>query len=126
MQKARIFLSKREKIADFESRISNLNQSKSDIDLLGHDSQKYKLTQVSGEGAHKVRLENNGTISIETSEDALSIHEITHVRQALDAGGLEFSASGYLKNPGTRAKSSQQYIAISEAEIRGLQNAVFL
>ena len=111
-------ISKQErKIADFESRISNLNQSKSDIDLLGHDSQKYKLTQVSGEGAHKVRLENNGTISIETSEDALSIHEITHVRQALDAGGLEFSASGYLKNPGTRAKSSQQYIAISEAEI---------
>lgn len=94
-----------------------MNQSKSDIDLLGHDSQKYKLTQVSGEGAHKVRLENNGTISIETSEDALSIHEITHVRQALDAGGLEFSDSGCLKNPGTRAKGSQRYIAISEAEI---------
>ena len=111
-------ISKQErKIADFESRISNLNQSKSDIDLLGHDSQKYKLTQVSGEGAHKVRLENNGTISIETSEDALSIHEITHVRQALDAGGLEFSDSGCLKNPGTRAKGSQRYIAISEAEI---------
>ena len=36
-------ISKQErKIADFESRISNLNQSKSDIDLLGHDSQKYK------------------------------------------------------------------------------------
>ena len=111
-------ISKQErKIADFESRISNLNQSKSDIDLLGHDSQKYKLTQVSGEGAHKVRLENNGTISIETSEDALSIHEITHVRQALDAGGLEFSDSGCLKNPGTRAKGLQRYIAISEAEI---------
>ena len=111
-------ISKQErKIADFESRISNLNQSKSDIDLLGHDSQKYKLTQVSGEGAHMVRLENNGTISIETSEDALSIHEITHVRQALDAGGLEFSDSGCLKNPGTRAKGLQRYIAISEAEI---------
>lgn len=111
-------ISKQErKIADFESRISNLNQSKSDIDLLGHDSQKYKLTQVSGEGAHMVRLENNGTISIEISEDALSIHEITHVRQALDAGGLEFSDSGCLKNPGTRAKGLQRYIAISEAEI---------
>ena len=98
-------ISKQErKIADFESRISNLNQSKSDYWFLGHDSQKYKLTQVSGEGAHKVRLENNGTISIETSEDALSIHEITHVRQALDAGGLEFSASGYMKKSWNKSK----------------------
>ena len=115
--KGKDFSKQEREIADFESRISKLNQSKYDIDLLSHDSQIYKLTPVSGEGAHKVRREKNGTISIETSEEALSIHEITHVRQALEAGGLEFSDSGFLKNPGTRAKSSKRYFAISEAEI---------
>ena len=115
--KGKDFSKQERKIADFESRISKLNQSKYDIDLLSHDSQIYKLTPVTGEGAHKVRREKNGTISIETSEEALSIHEITHVRQALEAGGLEFSDSGFLKNPGTRAKSSERYFAISEAEI---------
>lgn len=116
--KGKDFSKQERKIADLESRISNLNQSKSDIDLLSTDSHTYRLTQVSGEGAHMVKREDNGTISIETSEDAFSIHEIAHVRQALDAGGLEFNDSGYLKNPGTRAKNNgQRHIAISEAEV---------
>ena len=107
--KGKDFSIQERKIADFESRISNLNKSKDDIDLLSHDSRIYRLTPVSGECAHKVRREKNGTISIETSEDALSIHEITHVRQALEAGGLEFTDSGLFINPGTRAEILKQY-----------------
>ena len=119
--KGKDFSIQERKIADFESRISNLNKSKDDIDLLSHDSRIYRLTPVSGECAHKVRREKNGTISIETSEDALSIHEITHVRQALEAGGLEFTDSGLLINPGTRAEILKQYQEMSEVEIEAYQ-----
>ena len=119
--KGKDFSKQERRIADFESRISKLNQSKDDIDLLSHDSRIYRLTPVSGECAHKVRREKNGTISIETSEDALSIHEITHVRQALEAGGLEFTDSGLLINPGTRAEILKQYQEMSEVEIEAYQ-----
>lgn len=58
----------------------------------------YALRQIDG-GKHHVREAEDGTVYIETSSDALSIHEITHVRQALNAGGLRFN-DGMLLNPG--------------------------
>ena len=79
-----------EQINEAESRISNLNKSKSDIDLLGQDENNtYVLTRIDG-GRHTVRQGNNEKVYIETSSDALSIHEITHVRQSLTSGGLRF------------------------------------
>lgn len=58
---------------------------------------------------------------IETSEDAFSVHEIGHVRQSLESGGLEFNDSGYLINSGTRESPGKQYDAISKAEIEAYQ-----
>lgn len=110
-------------ISDLNQRISNLEQSKSDIDLLGNDTHNtYKFTSVSGDGAHMVTKGEDGLIYIETSGDALSIHEITHVRQAMKAGGLEFTSNGQLKNPGTREKSQiEKYQSISNAEVEAYQ-----
>ena len=79
-----------EQINEAESRISNLNKSISDIDLLGQDENNtYVLTRIDG-GRHTVRQGNNEKVYIETSSDTLSIHEITHVRQLLTSGGLRF------------------------------------
>ena len=90
-----------EQINEAESRISNLNKSKSDIDLLGQDENNtYVLTQIDG-GRHTVRQGNNEKVYIETSSDALSIHEITHVRQSLTSGGLRFGRGGELLTAGT-------------------------
>lgn len=77
-----------------------MNTSKADIDVLGADQNNvYALSSISG-GEHKVRQGGDGKVYIETSSDALSIHEITHVRQSLDAGGLKFSTNGELLNAG--------------------------
>ena len=90
-----------EQINEAESRISNLNKSKSDIDLLGQDENNtYVLTRIDG-GRHTVRQGNNEKVYIETSSDALSIHEITHVRQSLTSGGLRFGRGGELLTAGT-------------------------
>ena len=89
-----------DKISEANNRISNLNISKADIDVLGADQNNvYALSPISG-GEHKVRQGSDGKVYIETSSDALSIHEITHVRQSLDAGGLKFSTNGELLNAG--------------------------
>ena len=88
------------KILEAQSRISNLNTSKTDIDLLSADQTNvYVLSLING-GQHKVRQGEDGKIYIETSSDAISIHEITHVRQSLNAGGLKFSSSGEMLNSG--------------------------
>ena len=92
------------KILEANNRISNLNASKADIDVLGADQNNvYVLSSISG-GEHKVRQSSDGKVYIETSSDALSIHEITHVRQSLDAGGLKFSTNGELLNAGVGIK----------------------
>ncbi|MDR2407162.1 MAG: hypothetical protein LBE13_03495 [Bacteroidales bacterium] len=78
------------KISDAQDRISNLNTSRADIDRLGEDQNNtYALNHISG-GEHHVKQGNDGKVYIETSSDALSLHEISHVRQSLDAGGLKF------------------------------------
>ncbi len=88
------------KITEANNRISNLNKSKADIEVLGADQNNaFALSSISG-GEHKVRQGNDGKVYIETSSDAISIHEITHVRQSLDLGGLNFSSSGELVNAG--------------------------
>jgi hypothetical protein len=81
-------------------RHKNLEQAKSDIDLLGSDqSNTYVLSSISG-GQHKVIQGSDTKIYIQTSSESLSIHEISHVRQSLNAGGLKFSSNGELLNAG--------------------------
>ena len=92
----------RNRLAENNERINNLNQSKADIDLLGEDNNTYVLSNING-GEHHVRLGDDQKVYIETSSDALSIHEITHVRQSLVAGGLKFK-NGNLLNTGTTSR----------------------
>ena len=91
-------------IKEGKQRIDNLKQSMNDIKQLGDDQNTtYAFRQIGG-GEHHVRQGDNGTVYIETSSDAMSIHEITHIRQSLDAGGLKFS-NGLLNNAGKKLES---------------------
>ena len=105
------------RISEGHDRIANLHKSKADIDLLGADQKHvYALLQISG-GIHTVRSGDGNKVYIETSSDALSIHEITHVRQSLEAGGLQFK-DGNLINVGSNyTKGEEKYKAISNMEI---------
>ena len=96
---------RRDKISENGQKIDLLQKSLADIDVLGEDQKhRYALSQISG-GEHKVRQGSDGKVYIETSSDALSIHEITHIRQSLNAGGLKFSVNGELLNSGVGLES---------------------
>ena len=68
-------------------------------------------------GIHQVWKGEDGKVYIDTSSDAMSIHEITHVKQSLESGGLEFSGEGKLLNAGIRAPMGDRYAAISQMEV---------
>ena len=89
------------KIAENQERISHLQTSLNDIDILGNDKNNvYALSKTDG-GEHHVRKAEDGRVLIETSSDAISLHEISHVRQSLNSyGKLLFSPNGYLYNAG--------------------------
>jgi RHS repeat-associated protein len=109
----------KETIAYTEERIASLQKSINDISLLGSDpNNTYTLNSISG-GYHYVHLAKNGNVLIDASSDAFAIHEITHVRQALQAGGLQFNNTGSLINPGEYYYSNRQnrFQNISNMEI---------
>ena len=68
-------------------------------------------------GIHQVWKGEDGKVYIDTSSEAMSIHEITHVKQSLESGGLEFSEGGQLLNAGIRAPMRDRYAAISQMEV---------
>ncbi|MCL2312659.1 MAG: RHS repeat-associated core domain-containing protein, partial [Firmicutes bacterium] len=83
---------------DYGERIKNLDQSIIDINFLHADTEnKYAFNKTNG-GKHFVVKDPNGIVYIETSGDEFSIHEITHIRQSLKAGGLKFGTKGAEKN----------------------------
>ena len=95
-------------------RISNLKQSLKDIELLGKDENTYAFRHTEG-GEHHV-VKEDGVVYIETSSDAFSIHEITHVRQSIENGGLSFS-NNRLKNIGSGIKGEKGFEIRTNAEI---------
>jgi hypothetical protein len=105
-------------IAEYKERISYLEKSLADIDLLGKDENNtYALNHISG-GRHQVRQGDDGIIYIDTSSDAMSIHEIAHVRQSLtNIGKLQFY-KGYLTNAG---RSSEEEFSKMEIEAYKIQ-----
>ena len=105
------------KLFENNIRITNLNQSKDDIDLLGDDPNNVYVFSTIGGGEHHVRLGDDNRVYIETSSDGLLIHEITHIRQSLMAGGLDFSGKGELLNVGNKYKGEEKYMIISNMEI---------
>ena len=69
-------------------------------------------------GIHQVWKGEDGKVYIDTSSDAMSIHEITHVKQSLESGGLEFSGEGKLLNAGSKLSPREgRYEKISENEV---------
>ena len=109
------------KLDEAKERISNLQQSKKDIDLLGEDMEHiYAFNQIDG-GKHQVWQGENGIIYIDTSSDALSIHEVTHVRQSLTDGELIFH-NGMLQNVGSKMPNGEaRYKKISDMEVEAYQ-----
>ena len=91
------------RISEMTEMIGHLSRSKADIDRLGADPNNvYRLCNTVRDGKHFVRQSSDGTVIIETSGlNAMAIHEIAHIRQSLDAGGLQWSQDGRLLNAGT-------------------------
>ena len=105
------------KIAENQERISHLQTSLNDIDLLSNDKNNvYAFSKTDG-GEHRVKKAGDGRVLIETSSDALSLHEISHVRQSLTNGGLQFSKGGELYNAGISAPMRNRAEMISNMEI---------
>ncbi|MDE6342061.1 MAG: hypothetical protein K2K93_07070 [Muribaculaceae bacterium] len=118
------------KVADLKKRILLMQKALSDIDLLAKDDKyTYAFSHNDGSGENSVRLGDDGIVYIETSDNALSVHEITHVRQYKEAstdGSLDFNSKGLLKNAGTREKNPSiriQHISDNEVEAYQMQFA---
>ena len=106
-----------DRINEAQMRIDNLENSREDIDFLGNEEETtFAFLKTEG-GRHSVKRSSSGKILIETSLDALSIHEITHIIQSWQAGGLEFNSEGNLLNAGVNAPTRDRYQAISNMEI---------
>lgn len=106
-----------DKLSEAHARVANLEQSKQDIDLLGNDPDNtYAFNRTEG-GIHRVWQGDDGKVYIDTSSDALSIHEITHVRQSLTNGGLSFYNDN-LENIGSNMPNGEnRFKTISAMEV---------
>ena len=87
-------------INGIEKQINFLNLSLSDINLLSEDLNNTYVLDAVLKPDHNVRLGPNNHVFIETISDAISLHEIAHVRQSLNSGGLSFNDEGKLQNSG--------------------------
>ena len=88
-----------DKIADNNSKVGLLNQSLSDIKTIGEAKEIYALTGPSQDnGTHGVLKDSKGVIQIEGSNTGLHLHEIRHVGQSIEAGGVKFNSKGQLLN----------------------------
>ena len=117
MSKGKEYKKQEESNKEKKAMIGYLEQSIKDIDLLGADENHiYKFERVK-DGVHNVRQSDSGEIVIQTSGNAFSIHEITHVRQALSVeGGFQFDTYGLMMNPGVFSESNK-VMRMAEFEI---------
>lgn len=88
-----------DRIADNNSKVGLLNQSISDIKTIGEAKEIYTLASPSQtDGTHGVVKNSKGVSQIEGSSTGLHLHEIRHVGQSIQAGGVKFNSSGQLLN----------------------------
>ncbi len=91
-----------DKITDNNSKVGLLNQSLSDIKTIGEAKETYALTGPSqDDGTHGVLKDSKGVIQIEGSNTGLHLHEIRHIGQSIEAGGVKFNSNGQLLNSAT-------------------------
>ena len=96
------------KLADNSQKVEMLNQSLADIKAIGNAAETYKLTgPSSSDGTHGVIKGADGVIKIEGSSTGLHIHEIRHIGQSLEGGGLKFNKDGALKNAATTIEGAR-------------------
>jgi len=91
-----------EKLAENSQKTELLNQSLCDIEAIGCEAETYKLgNPSSSDGKHGVVKGSDGVITIEGSSTGIYIHEIRHIGQSIEAGGLKFNKAGKLLNAAT-------------------------
>jgi len=96
------------KLAENSQKIELLNQSLSDIKSIGDAAETYKLTgPSSSDGIHGVVKGADGVIKIEGSTTGLHIHEMRHVGQSIEAGGVKFNKNGKLLNAATTKEEAR-------------------
>jgi len=89
-----------DRLADNNSKVGLLNQSLGDIKAIGEAKDTYALTGPSqSDGTHGVVKDSKGVIQIEGSNTGLHLHEMRHVGQSIQAGGIKFNSKGQLLNP---------------------------
>jgi len=87
-----------DEISAFGERVSNIGKSINDIDKLGDDQRHtYVLNSNGSTTDGYVAKGRDGKISIVGNGGSLTVHEITHVRQSLDAGRLDFNSNKKLQ-----------------------------
>lgn len=87
-------------ISGLTDRVSELKQSKNDIDQLGNDQEhKYILNDKAEGNIGGVTKTQDGKVSINAPTDGLAFHEMKHVVQSLNAKGFLFN-DGKLQNAG--------------------------
>ncbi|MEG0929138.1 RHS repeat domain-containing protein, partial [Chryseobacterium sp.] len=89
-------------LADNNSMIGNMNQSLKDIQTIADAKEVFYLTGPSqGNGNHGVvkttGKDGKERINIEGSDTSLHLHEIRHVGQSYEAGGMKFSSRAETK-----------------------------
>jgi len=90
------------KLSENSQKTELLNQSLGDIEAIGNASETFKLGRPSSsDGTHGVAKGSDGVITIEGSNIGLHIHEIRHVGQSIEAGGVKFNKDGKLLNSAT-------------------------
>src|SRR5690606_28266412 len=94
---------RKNKIAENSQKTELLNQSLSDVEAIGNAAETFKLGRPSAtDGTHGVVKGADDVITIEGSNTGLHIHEMRHVGQSLEAGGLKFrEKDGKLLNAAT-------------------------
>ena len=86
---------------DLIKRGDNLNKALTYIETLEKDAATFRLTEPSSNnGFHHVVKGKDEVINIEGRNTGFHLHEITHIVQSLEAGGLQFNKDGFLVNVG--------------------------
>ena len=61
------------------------------IGIMGADQEHtYAFESTDANQPHMVRQGEDGTVYVQASSDSMALHEITHVGQSLEHGGLVF------------------------------------
>lgn len=112
-----------DKIEDFNNRIDYLNRNKDNVKRLGTDQDNiYAIGSTAGDGVNTVRKDEDGKVVIQADGTARILHEITHIVQSLDTGGLLFSNNSILCNAGITFPREERDGMIAEYEVEAYRN----